>query len=350
MKNSNSNPVLMKAGTQSNALKRVSLRQSTLRFYMVFCFSLFLFFQFSFSISTLKQDNSKAPQLIFLELSKKTLELPNSLDPDEPVFKYSAIGAKDGNAFWNGKFGGRFIFMGLKSERLALVFGINGFLDLHNFTSGIYPVSWELFRANIGFNFSGRFDLVKKPVFGLKSFFEIYMNHESDHIASIDPFIKQFTIYTGKDSSRFDYYNFSSYEYLKLKLTLSQTFFNERIQFINTVGGRLFNSINPRTQRRMKYAYQLETKLLFKTFPFLDIEIGYYHERIINNFNYKQSQFKIEHNSTPYKFDIAHFGLVLYNKKGFNLMPYVEYHWRHGRGADFLAYYENWSGGLKFIL
>jgi hypothetical protein len=285
----------------------------------------------------------------YLISPRTVFDLPQRLDPDQPVFSYSCFTGR-----WKAMVGEEIIFYGLTSPSFNFFFSLNGFLELHNLTNR-EPVPWELLRANFGFNLFIEVPALNNFLFPkTRVFFEVQCNHESDHILSFGAFQYELirppsTIYD------FDYTNCSSYEYVKCRMTYAQKIFDEHVRFFATAGGRFFFYTNQFSPRALAWSFFSEAGISYEPAPggnFL-VNLSLFYETIKNNFISGSSGntiYKVEHAGEDFTYFSLRLSVEIKSAAGFSFLPFVKYFSGNGRGADFLKTYQSFEFGVAFSL
>jgi hypothetical protein len=282
-------------------------------------------------------------EIYYLESSKKILQLPLSIDPDEPLFEYSG----QGGTVWHGKTGIQIILIGIGSKYINSYLTMTGFFEAHNFTPGL-PICFQLSRSNVGFNSIwepnlGKYNFMRNK----RIIFELGFNHESDHIVSVDSYENHFLI---DELHSIDYINFSAFEYLKPAVTYSQELFDQKIHTSASFGLKRFFYVNTGSIRKMNNSFLCEMTIRFKVYRHFFVRGSGYYESISNDFVSREEGFRIPHNKENYRWKIGEFGFEVNNPEGADFVLFYKYENSNGRGADFLKKYEGSGFGIKFFI
>lgn len=184
------------------------------------------------------------------------------LDPDGPWVGYGHMGGR-----WQAHVGTHLGILGGDGRRLSGQLGLQGFLELQNFEAG-YPISFQSFRAHVGLEgllWSPAVDARLPP--GGRATLRIGWAHESDHVASLPPFVEAWVdvdraYALGEDPySFYDNDNVSSYEHLHATLRWDQPW-GEGWAFALALTPRVFTpDLNPWARRELTHGFGAELRL-----------------------------------------------------------------------------------------
>ena len=207
--------------------------------------------------------------------------LEPSVDPDTPALRYGMIGGR-----WSARAGASLLLVGFESPAIRAGLLLAGLIELTNFSTE-YPVPWQTYRANIGFDIyvdSPRLDAALPR--GGRLFTTIGFFHESDHIADHINFQNRFA-----SGQLFEDPEFSSFEYFKWTAGYQQRLGRLTLQAL--VGLRAFTPpVVRRSVRELRAAFLLEAQAALRLSETFFARFALYFEHLANDFDATRAQIR----------------------------------------------------------
>lgn len=251
-------------------------------------------------------------------------------DPDEPRFSYGAHGPR-----FRSSFGGRIGLVGFEPRHHRVVVSLAPLLELTNISSE--PISWQTFRANVGLDVSWRPPLrVGRGLILHAGYF-----HESDHVADTEAYRTEFLA----PFARFDNGNFSSFEYVKLRVDAWQQWGRRIVPtLLASPGLRVFTpNINSHDTRGDIVALQGELRFDVAWRPRLSTWVAAYGEWGLRTFDDAD---RYRNASTgPALTRRALLGVTARGRSPTRFVVQLGYDNSNGRGVDFMR---RWGHAFTF--
>lgn len=266
-------------------------------------------------------------------------DISETANPDYPCFGFSYVGYK-----MHGIFGSAIPIYGDYSDDLRMTLSILPFVELHNFGK-FEPVPWQMWRGSFGINSSWELPKLNnsRQIFK-KITGEFGIIHESDHFTALN-YVETYT--TLKKIDDFDNANFSSFEYINMKIYGFAGFLPESTQLTLSLGSKLFLRS---TERKLLFAYNFECIFKEKISKDLFYYISLFYENINNNFVSSDSKFQIIRNKEPLTYFTVHFGIEILSLKGADFQIFAVTSASNGRGLDFPDYGYDIGFGIRIIM
>jgi hypothetical protein len=271
-------------------------------------------------------------------------------DPDQPALRYGLYGLR-----WKAMAGEGVVLVAAVSDTLRLGLALDGFIELVNFDTG-YPVPWESYRANIGFDLLAESPRLSRALLPPGGQLQLSLGwfHESDHAANVSGYVAEYLAPRGSLAeavASFDNGDFSSYEYLKLRALIRQPLLRGRLTATAALGARLFpKAIDPASLRAMHAAVLAETRLTVRATEGVRPYASTYFELVGNGFSARESGFAVGAEREPLRYAIVNLGVDLVTSGGAIFSPFVTYSRSNGRGVDFPRFFGPEAGvGLAIL-
>ncbi len=270
-----------------------------------------------------------------------------SSDPDRAMLRYGILGGR-----WQAMGGGSVVLAGGDLGEVRAGVALAGFVELVNFTQE-EPVPWESFRANIGLDTLFEAPRLTRAILpaGGRLYLTLGWFHESDHAANLDGYKRDFLTNVASYPD-FDNGNFSSYEYVKLRVAWQQEHLCGRLTTLVGLGGRFFlPSINPGSLREMQGSFSAETRLRLRATDKLSPFVASSFELVWNDFVAAQHGFRGGLDAEPLRYRTLSAGLDIRSAGGAVAIPELVFSSSHGRGVDFPKFYGSELGfRIGFLL
>jgi hypothetical protein len=259
-------------------------------------------------------------------------------DPDQPSLRYGLYGLR-----WKAMAGDGVVLVGFASDTLRLGLALDGFIELVNFDEG-YPVPWESFRANIGFDLLAESPRLSRAILPRHGRLQLSLGwfHESDHVADQSSYAASYLAPgpSGVSSSSFDNGDFSSYEYVKVRAAYRQPLFGGRVTVLSAIGTRLFpKPIDPYSLRAMRAGVLTEGRITVRATDGVRPFASGYYEIVTDGFVAKDHGFAFGLDRAPLLYEIVSLGVDLVSANGAVFSPFVTYSRSNGRGVDFPRFF-----------
>lgn len=285
--------------------------------------------------------DERRSQWMFVSPVGALFRLLPTLDPDEPTLRFASLGGRK-----EAMAGGQFIVAGRRNSALDVSINLSGFIALINFDDQ-QAMPWQSFRGYLGVNTIWRSRWLDERLLphGGELYFELGFYHESDHAVSFDDFSYHFL---RNPFAPFDNGNFSSFEFVKLRLRHQHRFLSGRLVWTNALGIRAFTpSFNPGDQRELRYAVSAETRCSVGLVRHLHAFFGLFYESLANDFVSRDNNFRFDLDGTPLRYLFMEWGIALRSRGGQSLLLSLTFSRSHGRGIDFADMRTEWGWSLR---
>ncbi len=281
-----------------------------------------------------------APRVLALVPLRSFADVPFTLDPDEP---HLALGGAGGR--WEAMVGGQLVLFGYRGPALRLAITFPFLLELINLDSS-EPVPYESWRANLGFSVLASVPALDRRLpAGGTLWAQLGFYHESDHpTAGIS--LRDFQDPQGTSNSVL---NFSSFEYVKLRLAYEQPFARGRLRLHAGLAGRFFTpAINSGSVRALRAGFAVEVGLAVRLTERLHIWQATYFELVANDFVAAMHGFNTGADHDPLQDLRVEVGLDWRALSWVTAVPWIGFADSHGRGVLFLRRAQELTLGLRF--
>jgi hypothetical protein len=265
----------------------------------------------------------------FISTAGRTFELLPSSDPDEPALRLSFLGGK-----LEAMSGTSLVIAARRSRRLTFGITLPAFIALLNFSED-NAMPWQTFRGSLGLGviFRPERPFGRPPPPGGALVIEAAYIHESDHAVDLDGYRLTFVEYP---YLTFDNGNFSSYEWLKLRVRYQQRLAGDRVRLLGAVGYRYFTpSINPGDRRELEHSFSLEARGWVRLVRRLSFHFGAYAEVLANGFSSAANRIRADLERDPLLTFLVEAGLTVSEFRGRSFQVSFLYSNSNGRGLCF---------------